>query len=436
MSRGEPQVTLKSCLLYAKKIFFSKGINSRHSLKGAVICIALSLVPLVAILSLSEGMISGITGRIINLSTQDLSVQVSKNSACVKSAESFYGAKERIKKIEGVSEVYPEFQMASLAAGKDFRTGAIIRGVDKNIFSVNKNYREFFKILEGSVDFKNDDGVVIGSRIAELLSLHCGDIVKIITVSSVGKNFVPKILNFTVEGIVSSGYQELDALWIFLPLEKAFSVFPKKAADFTFGIKTEDSFSKNLVKIQNRVQKELFNDEELNESYVSRWDQLNASQFENFSSTKALLLIIMLLIVLVASINISSAIVMIVMERKKEIAILKSMGASSSGIMFSFLTAAFFAGAAGVLLGIPVGLLISYNVNEIIWFIEKTAGVISGSSFKLLDPTFYLQTIPIVIPYKEIGIIAFGTVVLSVLVSLLPSLRAGMSKPLDTLRKV
>ena len=72
-----------------------------------------------------------------------------------------------------------------------------------------------------------------------------------------------------------------------------------------------------------KIQEILFEDEELYESYVSRWDQLNASQFENFSSTKALLLIIMMLIVLVASINISSAIVMIVMERKKEIAILK-----------------------------------------------------------------------------------------------------------------
>lgn len=429
-------MTVRSSFLYAKKIFLSRGKNSRHSLKGAVICIALSLVPLVAILSLSEGMISGITGRIINLSTQDISIQVPKKSPCTRSAESFYEAKKRIEKIDGVKEVYPEFQMASLAAGSSFRTGAILRGVDRNVFSSNKSYRDFFKIHEGSVDFKSEDGIVVGTRIAEILSLHCGDSISIITASTLGKKIIPKIMKFTVEGIVSSGYQELDALWIFLPIEKAFSSFPKKAADFTFGIKTEDSFSKELLKIQNRIQEELFNDEELNESYVLRWDQINATQFENFSSTKALLLVIMILIVLVASINISSAIVMIVMERKKEIAILKSMGASSFGVMTSFLIAAFFAGASGVLLGIPAGLLISYNVNEIIWAVEKTAGIFSDSSFKLLSPDFYLQTIPIVIPYKEIGIIAAGTVVLSVLVSLLPSVRAGMSKPLDTLRKV
>lgn len=411
-------------------------MNSRHNLKGAVICIALSLVPLVAILSLSEGMISGITGRIINLSTQDISVQVAKNSLCTRSAENFLDAKKRIEKIDGVKCVYPEFQMASLASSDSFRTGAVIRGVEKNIFSANKSYSEFFKILEGSVDFKSDNGIVIGSRIAELLSVHAGDSVNIITVNAIGRNFIPKVMTFNVEGIVSSGYQELDALWIFIPIEKAFSSFPKKAADLTFGIKTENSFSNDLVKIQSRIQNELFKDEELNESYVSRWDQLNATQFENFSSTKALLVIIMLLIVLVASINISSAIVMIVMERKKEIAILKSMGASSSGIMLSFLTAALFAGASGVLLGVPAGLLISYNVNELIWAVEKAAGAVYGTSFKLLDPSFYLQTIPIVIPYKEIGIIAAGTVVLSVLVSFFPSLRAGMSKPLDTLRKV
>ena len=92
---------------------------------------------------------------------------------------------------------------------------------------------------------------------------------------------------------------------------------------------------------------------------------MNATEFENFSSTRVMLVFIMLLVVLVASVNISSAIVMLVMERRKEIAILKSCGASSSGITFSFLLTGLACGTGGVMAGLPVGLLLSVNANAL-----------------------------------------------------------------------
>ena len=163
---------------------------------------------------------------------------------------------------------------------------------------------------------------------------------------------------------------------------------------------------------------------------------------------KKLSIVFMMLIVLVASINVSSAIVMLVMERRKEIAILKSLGASPSGITLSFLITGMACGSGGVLLGLPVGLLASVNANQIVQFIErivnmfaKVGYLIKGvpaneiTAIKLMDPAYYLQEIPVDLPFAQILLIAGATILLSLIVSVIPAVKAGKEKPLDILRK-
>ena len=161
-----------------------------------------------------------------------------------------------------------------------------------------------------------------------------------------------------------------------------------------------------------------------------------------------MLVFIMMMIVLVASINIASAIVMLVMERKKEIAILKSIGASPSGITISFIIAGMSCGLGGLLIGIPVGLLLAVNANQLVMMMEKLvnhfakiAYIFKGipleevQQIHLMDPAYYLQNIPIDIPFSQIFLIALSTIILSFLVALIPSIKAGKEKPLDILRK-
>jgi lipoprotein-releasing system permease protein len=219
-----------------------------------------------------------------------------------------------------------------------------------------------------------------------------------------------------------------------------------------FSLTTENPFSNDLVKIKQNVRNDIMgygDNISISQSRVYSWNELNAAEYENFSSTKLLLLLIMLLIVLVASVNISSALVMIVMERRKEIAILKSVGANSSGITTSFLLIGMISGAGGVLMGIPLGLLAGVNINQIISFMEKIVNlflkfvyVLSNggeggfSAVHLLDPAFYLQEIPVIIPFGELVVITLGTLLLSLIVSAIPAVKAGREKPLDTLRKM
>ena len=445
-------MNFKASLLYAKKIIFPKKTKSRgnKSLFGAMLCIGISLIPLVAILGVSSGMTEGITNRIIELSSGDLQLYFEKAGPLSSSYENLKTAAEKFYQFDGVNQVFPELTCSALAAGKSYRSGACVRGVEKDIFTKNSGFAEYFEVLDGSTKFENENSAVIGKHLADLLDLKVGDTFRIITINKIGKASVPKVSAFKVSGIVSCGYQELDALWVFIPIQSAFKSLATSSVQFSLEFFTSCTFdSERLFKLQNEIQNFLYFDENFENSYILRWDEVNKSQFENFSSTNALLFLIVFIIVLAASINISSAVVMLVMERKKEIAILKSTGASSFGISFAFLLAGTSCGLGGMIFGIPLGLLICANINQIIKFLESTANFFAGaynalvygkdfvsSEIHILNPDFYLQNIPVNIPVEKLVLVGIFTIILSMIMAIIPSVKAGKEKPINTLRKV
>ena len=452
-------MNFRSSILYAERLVFPKRndpsgkSNGRRSLIGAMCCIGISLVPLVAVLVISDGMIQGITGRMIGLSSRDIAVYIDSDSSSVQNSDTFIAAAASLSRVDGITASFPEIQGTGLAAGKSSRTGATIRAVPEDLFKTDRAFSELFTVVEGETSFSSPNDVIIGQKLAQDLNLHAGDTLRLITMSTAATvRVIPKVTLCTVKGIVSCGYQELDALWVFIPLKTGFSILPRNSSQFIVGLLTPNAFSKNLYLTQNEVQEAAYGNrsiDPINYAYVYRWDEVNAAEYENFSSTKALLLLIMLLIVLVASVNISSALVMLVMERRREIAILKSVGGTAQGIAASFLLTGFAAGIGGVLVGIPLGLLAAVNINKIIVFMEKLVNVFAEfvyllgngdrslyTGIHLLDPAYYLQNIPVSVPLGELLIIAVGTLVLSLAVSAVPAIKAGREKPLDTLRKM
>ena len=445
-------MTFRSSLMFAKSLIFPKAekkSSARRSLWGALLCIGLSIVPLVVVLSITNGMIQGMTDRIIGLSSNNIQAYVSPKLKDTQSPQSYREYSKQFKNVNGVLEVYPEIGVTALAAGKKMRTGAQIRALDKDIFTKNKAFTDLFTIIEGDVlDFQNQEEgagtyAVVGQKMAQMLDLHAGDTFRVITIKTTDGKQSPRLTSFKVSAIVSSGYQELDALWVFIPLEAAYKFVSLGNASFTVMIETPESYSPDLVRIQRELKKEYG-------KYINfyRWDQVHAAEFENFSSTKVMLVFIMILIVLVASINISSAIIMLVMERRKEIAILKSIGATPSGITFAFIITGITCGLGGLALGLPFGLLAAVNANEIVQFIEKLINVIAKAGYylkgipaeeinaiRLMDPAYYLQTIPVNLPFSQVILISLSTVLLALLVSIIPSVKAGKEKPLDILRK-
>lgn len=440
-------MTLKSSFLFAKSLIFpktDKKSSARKSVAGVLICIGLSVVPLVVVLAITNGMIDGMTERIIGLSSSHIQAYVASDIPETKSADSFKLFTQELNEDPEILNAYPELTLSALTATTSFRTGAQVRAVESDIFENNSSFKKLLEFEEGdSVDFASGKNAILGSKLAQMLDVHCGDTVRIITTKTVGNQVAPKLTSFKVSGIVSSGYQELDALWIFIPIETAFKNLSLSNANYTVMLETKDAFAPDLVRIQKSLQTRYGRI-----ANFYRWDKLHEAEFQNFSSTKVMLVFIMVLIVLVASINVSSAIVMLVMERKKEIAILKSIGATPQGITLSFLIAGASCGLGGILIGIPAGLLLSVNANEILValenfvnFVAKGFYLLQGipaeeiASIHLMDAAYYLQTIPINIPFGQILLIGVLTVLLSLVVSLIPSVKAGKEKPLDILRK-
>lgn len=435
---------LFSSIFFAKSLILpktEKKSSARKSIIGAMICIGLSIIPLILVISISNGMINGMTQRIIGLSSGHLKSYVAPSITQVKTEESFVEYAKGLMQIEGITASYPEIQISALASGKNIRSGIEIRAMQPDIFEKNISFKTLFEIKAGSLQefFENQKVCIIGEKLASDLDLKTGDSIKIITTKN-SKNktktsITPKLTTLKIAAIVTSGYQELDQFWVFVPLSVAYKNLSLENAQFNVIMETENPFASEIVRTQYEAAKYFGR-----YANVYRWDQIHAAEFENFSSTKVMLVFVMIMIILVASVNISSAIIMLVMERQKEIAILKSLGATPNGITLSFLMAGVSCGIGGIVIGLPLGLIFSVFSNQIISFVDNSVNfvlkIFHGSSFHLMDPAFYLQNIPIQIPVFQIVMIIIGVLLLSVIVSYFPARKAGKEKPLDILRKV
>ncbi len=442
-------MTISSSLMLAFRLIFprsEKKSSARKSVLGAIVCIGLCIVPLVTVVSVVNGMINGMTERMIALSSNHLNAILKRNASVSASFENLNEYSKRFLQVDGVDAVYPTLECDSIVASFSYRMGSVIRAFNADIFESNPDFKKYFKIVEGNIfDFKNGTrNAVIGENLAKTLGITCGQTFSLITARTLSSgSVVPKMTVFKVAAIVSSGYQELDSLWVFIPLDVAYSVIPLEKTVKSVQIHTLEPFSTNLIAIQNECSKKAGNF-----ARVFNWMKLNESRLQTFSSTRLLIMLIMILISLVAVVNIASALVMLVMERRNEIAILKSVGGSSKGITFAFLVTGVCCGVAGTLIGMPIGILCSLNANKIILFMEKVINfgakifyILKGKriksfySIKLMDPAYYLSEIPVDIPFNQLALISVSVILLSLLVSIIPAIKAGKEKPLDIFRK-
>ena len=445
-------------LVFIKMAFRFLGIgsgktvsNARKSLFGAVLGIGISIIPLIVVLVVSDGMIQGITSRTIELGTGHLQVINMRSISSYKNAETEKNVRSLILEFdEGnfVENAWIERQGNGLVIGKNGRSGGAIRAVEPEFFTQNIRALNLIKVISGSLEFENNKSAILGTAIAEKLGLKVGDTCRIITISKNEKGkTIPHVSSFKISGLVSSGYQELDALWVFIPLEEGLKIMPMSSSLTSIVVSTNDPFDEDKMQALqlklNSILPESFS--------IYSWADLNRSAFTSFKTTKNILLFIMFLIVLVASANISSAIVMLVMERRREIAILKAAGAHPSSISLAFLLAGLLTSLGGIILGMPLGILAAIHINEIFAYAEKilnhiqnffytfvygTGGTGKPLEIHLLDPAYYLEYIPVKLNLFDLYTIAVSMLILSVVVCLIPAVRAGKEKPIEIMRKL
>ncbi len=415
-----------------------RGAPARH-IRGAILGIALSLVPFVLVLLVADGMIRGISSRY--LETWSWHFQ-----AATMGPESLGGneaAAEALRKLPGVTAAFPEIRGAALAVHGGSSAPALLRGLDPSALQ-EKGMDRYLRLLDGVRSLTGNQALV-GSETAGKLGLKVGASFVVVTGSGSGMGAKTTILR--VAGIVSAGYRDLDELWIFVPRALADRILPFVSRQDLIGIKVADPYadpSADVLRFMKALSPE--GGATLASTWVVRpWKDLERNLFASFETTRALLLVIMCISVLVAAANVSSALVMIVLERSRDIAIIKATGASPRLVALIFLLTGGGTGLLGSLLGVGLGTLAAWRVNELIggieWLLDVPAGIwarIQGGRaipIHLLDPAYYLEKIPVRIDPFELLVVTGFSILLSVVASTFPAIRAARLPPLEIMRK-
>jgi lipoprotein-releasing system permease protein len=419
-------VKIWAAFFIAFRYLLGRAREGGRYLRGAAAGIALSLIPIIVTLIVADGMIRGITDRYLELGTGHLQVYNYANPAAPEEAL------EAVQELPGLQGVWQEIHSLGVLVGNKGSRGASIRAVE-NSFWEDKGSRKYLTAVDGENFLEGNGEVLLGEELARSVGAEVGGSVRIMTFRTTPEGrTIPRVSVFTVKGIVSSGYRELDSLWCLMTLDAGKRFLPESSASYLM-LKIGDPY-KNADTAAGRLSRLL------GPGYgIYTWKSLQRSQYSSYESTRQLLILIMALIVLVASVNVSSATSMLAIERQRDIAVLKAAGASPAFTGGVFLWGAFLTGLAGSVLGIAAGLLIGGSVNTLIRGLESVLSLVTGlfqrEPVTILDSGYYLETIPIIIDAPAVCLIGVSTILCSILASWIPARRAGRLKPLEILRK-
>ncbi|MFW5694341.1 MAG: FtsX-like permease family protein [Alkalispirochaeta sp.] len=432
--------------LLASRFLGARRRGGRGRLIGAIVGVALSMVPLVVVQQVAEGMIGGIAERFIETGSYHLQA-VARDAPDPEAAASVAARVERLSGVTGASVERRGFGLLYSDGGR--RSGVSIRGVSTEWWREDPRVRELMDVSAGEFDLTEAEQIVVGAEIAARLEIGPGDSVRMLTVRPVGEGRVlPRVSRFTVAGVVSSGYRDLDRLWAFVPLSRAQRIIPDETATDLVGIKVDHPralpnplFNRGLTGLGRREQsRDMLNTAEQVVStfdagwLVYDWYSAERGRYVSFLTSRNLLAVVMAMIVLVAVVNISSALVLLVVEKEQDIAILRATGVSSRDVALTFVVAGFFIGVAGATLGAVVGLLAAININEILRGIETVLSVFAGQSVDVFNPEFYLATIPVDLQFLPAAGAVFLVLALSVAAAIIPARRAARIPPDRILR--
>jgi len=309
--------------------------------------------------------------------------------------------------------------------------GAVIRGVDPKTAGEVTVLPE--KIKKGSLSSLSEParegaehvpGIVLGIELARNIDAALGDRISVIspmgTMTPAGP--VPRMASFKVTGIFEVGMYEYDSSLAFISLPDSQRFFRMGDAATGVEVKIADIYA--AEKIADDIMTHI-----KGPYWTRTWMEMNRNLFSALKLEKVAMFIILTLIILVAALNIISTLIMVVMEKGKDIAILKSLGASSASIMKIFMIEGVIIGVVGTALGTSLGLITALNLEGIIGFVERSF------HFKVLPPSvYYIDKFPSKVDPGVVVIVALISIGISFLATVYPSWQASRFDPVEGLR--
>ncbi len=326
--------------------------------------------------------------------------------------------KARRRTLEGIRAATPFTFNQVLLSGELGTTGVVVRGVDPG--TVGRVTALPATIKEGSLQdlggLKGYPGILIGTELAKNLGVFSGD--KVTAVSPMGRfsivGMIPKVKQFIVAGIFESGMYEYDSTLAYITIPEAQKFFGLDRRVTGLEIKVAD------IERADRVAAEIQKD--LGYPYYARdWKEMNRNLFSALRLEKIVMSLILIIMILVAAFSIICTLIMIVMEKGKDIAILKSMGAASTNIMRIFMIEGLVIGGLGTLLGALGGFIVCWALGRY-HFISLPSDV------------YYISTLPVTMRLTDFIVVSVSALVMTILATLYPSFQASRQKPADAIR--
>jgi lipoprotein-releasing system permease protein len=340
--------------------------------------------------------------------------------------------REIIRQVEGVPGVLAAAPFASaqvMVSSRGGVAGAFVRGVDPPLEAKVSRLQQSIK--EGAISSLNRDaegrfpGIIVGTELAKNLSLFIGDTVTVISplgdMTPVG--MTPRVKRFQVTGIFEFGMFDYDSTFAYISLPSAQEFLRIGDVATTIEIAVKDIYKAGAI--AQRIKVELGS----NAYYTKDWMEMNSKLFSALKLEKLMMFILLSLIVGVAAFNIISTLIMVVMEKHRDIAILKSMGARRGSIMRIFVFEGFIVGVVGTFLGTLFGLLIAHNLKAITSLLERLLG------FKAMPgDVYWISQLPSRVNILDVLVVIAVAMGISLLATIYPAWKASSFDPAEALR--
>jgi lipoprotein-releasing system permease protein len=330
---------------------------------------------------------------------------------------------DRISKVDGVYLAAPLVEGQALASSPFNASGVVVRGMLGA--DLSKLSQISSNIKQGTLDgFDNGQGLAIGRRLAEQLSVRAGDNITLVSprgaVTPMGTT--PRIKAYKIAAVFEIGMSEYDSAFVFMPLSEAQANFNRAGDVSAIEIYTDDP--DHIDRFRQPV-----TDAAARPIYMIDWRQRNATFFNALQVERNVMFLILTLIVLVAALNIVSGLIMLVKDKSSDIAILRTMGATQGAMMRVFLITGASIGVVGTFVGFLLGTVVCLNIEEIRRFLSWLTNT------ELFSPELYfLSKLPADMNLKETLAVLVMALGLSLLATLYPSWRAARLDPVEALR--
>lgn len=330
----------------------------------------------------------------------------------------------RFSAVPGVTMALPMVEGQTLASGKGGAgTGALVRGLRTEDMTKLKVVSSNIKSGD-MVGFASGTGVLIGTRMAADLGIGAGDQITLVSpegdVTPLGVN--PRVKSYTVSGLFEVGMSEYDSGIIFMPLEEAQLYFNAEGIvqSIELFVSEPDMVDTLRPLIETAAGRQIF---------ITDWRERNKTFFSALQVERNVMFMILTLIIIVAALNIISGLIMLVKDKGRDIAILRTMGATSASILRIFFMTGAAIGVTGTLAGVGLGVVVSLNIESVRQFFSWVSGT------QLFNPELYfLSQLPADMNGSETISVVAMALVLSFIATIIPAWRASRLDPVQALR--